>query len=203
MAMGADGVLAYLALVGLLDPAFLFFYRYPRPIANIFPAAGHGVEQGGFAAIGIAHQSQLHRLAIFIIRWLLPWFAPRRVRISLAMAAGKGYCQPGSPFVAGLVRIRSMAQLAAGTLLMGLQGFLLLVPEGLRFVLVHKGDLQSVFPPQGQGITPQGDLDGVPHGRRLYDGDPGARGDPHIHDPPAHPRVACVYTIYIAAFPRA
>ena len=43
-----------------LRPALLLLHRHTGPIAHILVGAGEGVEEGGFAAVGIAHQGQLH-----------------------------------------------------------------------------------------------------------------------------------------------
>ena len=56
--MGAEGGVFYASL--------LFFNGYAGPVANIFPAACHGVEQGGLAAVGIAYQRYANYTIIII-----------------------------------------------------------------------------------------------------------------------------------------
>src|SRR5690606_9795397 len=44
--------------LAVMAVAGLFLHRHPRPVAHLLAGAGEGVEQGRFAAVGVADEGQ-------------------------------------------------------------------------------------------------------------------------------------------------
>ena len=56
-----------------LEAALLLLHRHPGPVAHVLVGAGEGVEQRGFAAVGIARQGDLHIHLASLLSYCGPW----------------------------------------------------------------------------------------------------------------------------------
>ena len=138
--------------------ALFLFYGHAGPVAHILVGAGQSVEQGGFAAVGIARQGNF----------------------PLTGVVGGGII--GSGVGSGFVAVGAAHTLTLGAVHMG-QGAL---PEGFPFAQQAHGDLGSVSLAQGHFIAPQRKLHRVAERGDFHQGDAGAGGQSHVDQAAFH-----------------
>ena len=137
--------------------ALLLLHRHAGPVAHILVGPGEGVEEGGFAAVGVAHQGNFHLPHVVVVLLAAPV-------LPLMVLVGLGH-PPHCLLVGG------------GVLGTGAVG---LLPRGTQ------EDVAGVLLAQRQLIPPEIDLDGVAKGGNLPHRHFGAGGQPHIYQPTLH-----------------
>ena len=144
-------------------PTLLFLHRHPRPVAHVLVGAGQGVEQGGLAAVGVAHQGDLHFPAVV-------GGVVRRPSVGRRLV--------------GVVGLHPLQGVRVGHVL--LPGGVAPLSRQLAGGAGNHRDLLRVLLPQGQLIAPQVHLHGIPQRSHLPDRHLRPRGQSHIHQPALH-----------------
>ena len=140
--------------------ALLLLHSDPRPVAHILVGTGQGVEESGFAAVGVAGQGDTHGAAV-----VGGGIVCRAVYLQLV---GVVLHLPPGHF-----RVRDMPGhgVAGG--------------GGLALGLPHD-DLGGVCLSQGQLVSSEADLQRVAQRRDFGDGDLGAGGKAHVDQAALH-----------------
>ena len=146
-----------------LGPALLLLHRHARPVAHVLVGAGEGVEQRGLAAVGVAHQGQLHLTGVVAGVVRLPAVLGHLVGVVGAHAAEH-------------LLVRDMLHHARPAAAVG--------GEVPRLLAGGHEDLRRVRPAQGQLVAPQVDLNGVAEGGDFPYQNLRAGGQAHVHKPP-------------------
>ena len=148
-----------------LGPALLLLHCHARPVAHVLVGAGEGVEQGGLAAVGVAHQGQLH-LPCVVAGVVGHAAVLRRLMGVVGIHPAEGF------LVRNVLHHADAPPPCLGA------------PLPLR-AGCHP-DLGRVRFAQGQLVPPQVELHRIAERGYLAHRDLGARSQPHIHQPPLH-----------------
>ena len=163
-----------------LRPALLLLHRHAGPVAHILVGAGKGIKEGGLAAVGVAHQGQLH----------LPGVVAGVIRHT---TVGRS--------LMGVVGVHPAQGLLVGHMLHHAHA----LPAGLGppLPLLAGGDedLGGVGLPQGQLVAPQVELHRVAEGGHLAHHDLGTGGQAHVNQAALHRPPVIAYLENDALFP--
>ena len=160
-----------------LGPAFLFLHRHAGPVAHVLVGARQGVEQCGFAAVGVAHQGHLPGPLVvgpgvvgagveLLLMPVGPVHGLQVFRVGAAHGAAGAVPVAGRPQVVGALRHR--------------------FPLPGLHRLHADPDLGRILLPQAQLVAPQPHLHRVPEGGRLDELHRGTRRQPHIDEAAFH-----------------